>query len=145
MFDYESLYDPMTLKLKPKDSYSTIKKFHNKYKKYNNFIFLSRSFESLSYIHQDRYLLQLSDGFSCESFMFNIVKDKCGFFIYDNKEIRKFRNERNALKYKLSKLYLKTYRNAKSIEFFCFKYNGNERDEYEYINNSYLQGRRIKI
>lgn len=146
MFGYESLYRPMTVKLKPKDSYSTIKKFHNKYKKYNNFIFLTKSYEDLYNLHQDRYLLQLSDGISYESFMFNIVKDNYGYCIYDNKEIRRFRNKNNALKYKISKSFLKTFdKYTNSVEVFCFKYNGTEHDEIEFINNSYYNGRRVKI
>ena len=139
MFGYESLYRPMTVKLKPKDSYSTIKKFHNKYKKYNNFIFLSKSYEELTNLHQERYLLQMSDGISYESFMFNIIKDNYGYCIYDNKEIRRFRN-------KISKSFLKSFdQYTNSVEVFCFKYNGIEHDEQEFINNSYYRGRRVKI
>lgn len=146
MFGYESLYRTITTKLRPKDSYSTIKTFHNKYKKYKNFIFLSKSYEDLYNLYQDRYLLQISDGFSCESFMFNIIRDRCGFIIYDNREIRRFKNKDNAIKYKISKSFLKSYdKYTKSIEYYCFNYNGKEKDEIEYINNAYDNGRRVTL
>ena len=147
MSNYESIFKTITIKLKPKDSYMTLRNFYNKYKRCDNFTFLKKSCEVLYNLKQDQYLLQVTDGFSCESCFFNIINDKTGFYIYDNKEIKHFHKKENALKYKLSKYFLSLprFKYDKSIEYYCFNNNNTKLDKYDYIQNSFENCRRIII
>lgn len=145
MSNYELSYKFLTIRLKPKDSYSTLRSFTNKYKRCDNYTFLKRSCEVLKELKQERYLLQMNDGVSYESCFFNIVSDSTGYYIYDKNEIRHFRKKENALKYKLSKCFLQKFDYANSIEYFCFNYDIPEKSKEDFINNSFLYGRRILI
>ena len=145
MSSYESVFKISTTNIKPKDSYMTLRNFYNKYKKCDSFTFSKKSCEVLNYLKQDRYLLQVTDGISCESCFFNIIKDKTGYYIYDNKEIRHFHKKENALKYKLSKHFLSKFKYDKSIEYYCFVNNDTKLDKYDYIQYSFENCGRIKI
>ena len=145
MCNYESSLKILTTKLKLKDSYLQIRNFCNKNKKQDNFIFLQKSYESMYNLSQETFLLQLNDGISYETYFFNIVSDKSGYYIYDKNEIRHFRKKENALKYKLSKLYLKNFKYSNSIEYFCFNCNIINKDKYESANDAFMYNRRIYI
>ena len=132
-----------TIKMKPKNIASILKQFYYNNKKSNNFDFIKKSIEKLNYIDYKNFVLQIEDGYSVESYLFSIYKDKTGFYLFDNKKLRHFHSYENTLKYQLSKIYLDNY-SSESINYYCFQYNyNNEESENEYVNNAYIKGTRI--
>lgn len=144
MNDYISLFDIKSIKYHPKNSLSIIKQINK---------FSSDSFENLKYsstkyshLNQDSYMLQISNGYSIETFIFSIYSDTSGYYLRDTR-IRHFHNKENALKYKLAKSYENYFCDYKSVEYQCYKLNNvdNIYDSYDYVNESYKHGKRIYI
>jgi hypothetical protein len=145
MNNFNSLFVFNTCKLKPKDSLFVLKHFHKKYK-FSSFDLVKKSQENLSYLKQKNYILQIYNRFSTETFLFNIYKDEKAFYLLHNSGIKKFHTVENALKYKLSKECLNLDNHSKTYEYYCFDYSyNNECCENEYINNGFVNGKRIYI
>jgi hypothetical protein len=129
--------------MKPKNITSILKQFYYNNRKSNNFDIIKKSIENLNYLDYKNYVLQIQDGYSVESYLFSIYKDKTGFYLFDNKKLKHFHSYENCLKYQMSKIYLDNY-SSESINYYCFQYNyNNEGSENEYVNNAYIKGTRI--
>lgn len=146
MNEYEELFDiSKQVQFTPKDSLLVI----NRTRKY-----YSNSFESMKdtklknkNLNQKMFLLEISNGYSVESYLFSVIKDQSGFYLKNKNKIKHFHSFENALKYELSSIYVTKYPLENSLEYLCFEYNdiSKETTFSEYKNLAYKCGKRIYI
>lgn len=146
MIGYEDLFDISNqVQFIPKDSLLTIKRSNRIY---------SNSFEAIKdfklqnkNLNQKVFLLEISNGYSVESYSFSIFKDKNGFYLNNKNRLKHFHYFENALKYELSSIYSKKYSLEKSIEYLCFEFNDIDKNTsfFDYRNLAYKYGNRIYI
>lgn len=146
MKEYDDLFDiSKQVHFIPKDSLPVINKTRRYY---------SNSFESMKdsklknkNLNQKSFLLEISNGYSVETYFFSVFKDKTGFYLKNRNRINHFHCFENALKYELSSIYLKNYSPENSVEYLCFEYNdiSKDMDYNDYRNIAYRRGKRIYI
>lgn len=148
MYSYESLLTVRHFKLKPKDSYKLIRKYYKRTdKNLSQYEFMCKTREALSNLSPKSYVLQITDGRSIESIFYSVVQDSTGYYMLDNTNIKRFRNKKNVLKYKLSKEMLQRFSHTDTVNFYCFEYNPSSSrcTENEYVNLSFHYGRKVTL
>ena len=146
MNEYKELFDiSKQVQYTPKDSLPIINRTRRQY---------SNSFESMKDsklknkgLNQRLFLLEVSNGYSVESYFFSVFKDKTGFYLKNKNRVNHFHSFENALKYELCSVYSKNYPMENSVEYLCFEYSDISKDTtwYEYKNLAYERGNRIYI
>ena len=147
MNNKRSLFNIVTCKMKPRHMRKELNKIFVTRSNESDFSFMQKNSVLYRNLEGKQYILQIDDNISVESYFFTVYNSPSGFYLMDNKELKKFHNLKNCLKYKLAKTYRRNHWSSESIRYICLRTNeylasGSMSDA---LYNGYKYGQRINI
>lgn len=147
MNNKRSLFSIVTCKMKPRHMKKALNDIFVTRSNESDFSFMQKNSMLYRNLEGSQYILQIDDKISVESYFFTVYNSPSGFYLMDNKELKKFRNLKNCLKYKLAKTYYRNHWSSESIHYICLRTNeylssGSMSDA---LYNGYKYGQRIDI
>lgn len=142
-----SLFTIVTCNMKPRRMGKALKDIFLQRSHESDLSFMQNNAKKYKHLKGKQYILQIDDGYSVESYFFTVYNSHNGFYLMDNKELKKFHTLHNCLKYKLSKSYLRNHKSSESIRYTCIRTNEHliSGDIFDVLNNGYNYGKRINI
>ena len=143
--DYESLFTFKIITLPLKDSSSIINKFIHKNRKCDGFELMKRASESLKCIRKKQYILECFTDRSVETYFYTLLSDNKSHYLIGKNTFKRFHNYKNAMKYMLSKSYIKDFKSEESIEYRCFDLDKLMCSSESTVAYAYTECKRINI
>lgn len=143
----KSLFTIVTCNMKPRQMGKELRKIFAQRSHESDLSFMQKNSKEHKNLRGNQYILQIDNGRSVESYFFTVYSSQNGFYLMDNKELKKFHTEQNCLKYKLAKTYLRNHKSSESIRYTCIKSNEHlvSGDIFDVLNNGYTYGKRVNI